>query len=605
MFRPKSDAMNISQQVIKIPCRNGLQFQEDQSVVFDVPRNVGFADLANAYVEVDIEIGQPNQETLNQTMPLLQPDRVTGAQSMINTMRIVSESGRKIEELYPYNVAAQLHYNATEDEGMLAKRTRTEGCASSYQVLDSPWCVPNRPVLSNANPQAQAVVGGPEDPIGVIATANDSAQQVKRKVCLPLLGGMFQSGRSFPCMAVPFSVSLLLEKATRCLRLTGESEVVPLENVAGAVDIVYVSARSKYSGIAGGNAAQDITDIVEGEESINKACNFPYRVGQHVQFVGTNSATVSRVITHIGVVNATGTDGAGANAGFIQIKVSAIGGAAGNATTGASGDGTLQMYSTNRNGNGALVSGTAGYTWNQPRLVIPKVVPPVATVQAIARAIAQGKYSMDIISHTSYQNAIASGITASANIIPAELTRAKAIVSVPVLQSELDLLRNSNALCGQYLDADQYQYSINNQLRPDRRVDLSREQFPTLVPVPTDEIQRPYQYGKYIGAFHLHEAEKTLSSANVLPRNLKFITLTESTADRPIGTVTASPSARSGTWFVGRALGAGPGTSENLVTKAVILYLDYRTNTDNKLLYNFVYHTRTIAVGMNGTQIFY
>ena len=46
-------------------------------------------------------------ETLNQTMPLLQPDRVTGCQSMINTMRVISESGRKIEELYPYNVAAQ------------------------------------------------------------------------------------------------------------------------------------------------------------------------------------------------------------------------------------------------------------------------------------------------------------------------------------------------------------------------------------------------------------------------------------------------------------------------------------------------------------------
>ena len=73
MFKPKSDAMNVGQQIIKIPCRNGLQFQEDQEVVFDVPRNVGFADLANAYVEVDVDIGRPNETTLNQTMPLLQP----------------------------------------------------------------------------------------------------------------------------------------------------------------------------------------------------------------------------------------------------------------------------------------------------------------------------------------------------------------------------------------------------------------------------------------------------------------------------------------------------------------------------------------------------
>lgn len=597
MFRPKNDAIQIGQQVLKLPARGGLLFTENQEVVFDIPRSVGFADLSNAYVEVDVEIGVPNADAANATMPILQPDRVTGCQSMINTMRVVSESGRKIEELFPYNVAAQLHYNATADEGMRNKRSRTEGCANSYQVLDNPFCVPNRPVLSNADPQAAAAPANPEDPLSVLALANDCTKQVTRKVCLPLLGGMFQSSRSFPCMAVPFSIHLLLERATRCLRLTGESEVVPLEDVAGAVDIVYVTARAKYNSMGGAVAAGvDMADVLEGEEALNQVCNFPFRVGQQVQFAGTNSATVTRTITHIGVVDVTG---AAANRGRLQIKLD------GNATTGAVGDGTLQMWATSRTGNGALINGVAGYSWNTPRLVIPKVVPPPPVVQSIARAIAQGKYAMDIISFTSYQNAIASGITASSNIIPAELTRAKALVCVPIIQSELDLLRNSNALCGQYLDAEEYQFSINNQLRPDRRVGLNREQFPVLRPVANDEIQRPYQYGKYIGAFHLHECEKTLVSANILPRNLKFITLTESRTDRPIGGATASPSARSGCWFVGRALGAGAGTSENLVTKAVVLYLDYRTNTDNKLLYNFVHHVRTITVGMSGTQIFY
>ena len=600
MFAPKSDAIQIGQQQIKIPCRNGLQFQPNTEVVFNVPRTVGFADLSNAYVEVDVTIGVPNMAAQNDAMPLLQFDRVSGVQSCINTMRILSESGRKIEELYPYNVNAQLHYNATGDEGMVNKRTRTEGCAKSYQVLDNPFCVPNRPTVADPDPQGTGPPANIADPTPVISTANiqDTAKQVTRKVCLPLLGGMFQSTRSFPCNAIPISVHILLEKATRCLRLCGEAESVPVEDVAGIVDILYVSARGKYAGMSGGTADNDMAAILEGEEPLNKICNFPYRVGQEVRISGTNAAAGVLTITDLGVVSVAG---AAANRGRIQVKFS------GNVTTGASGAGDLQMHSTDPSGSGALLPGhVAGYTWNNPRLVIPKVVPPVAAVQQIARAIAQGKYSMDIISYTSYQNAIASGITASSNIIPAELTRAKAIVSIPVEQANLDLLRNSNALCGQYLAADEYQYSINNQLRPDRRCTLRREQFPTLRPTGLDEIQRPYQYGKYVGAFHLHECEKTLVSANILPRNLKFITLTESRAKPAAGVGFATvPTARSGSWFVGRALGAGAGTSENLVTKAVVLYLDYRTNTNNKLLYNYVHHVRTITVGMNGTQIFY
>ena len=87
MFKPKQDSIQIGQQTIKIPCRGGLQFTENQEVVFDIPRTVGFADLSNAYIEVDVEIGNPNDDVTNATMPLLQPDKVSGCQSMINTMR--------------------------------------------------------------------------------------------------------------------------------------------------------------------------------------------------------------------------------------------------------------------------------------------------------------------------------------------------------------------------------------------------------------------------------------------------------------------------------------------------------------------------------------
>jgi len=55
MFQPRSDAQKIGVDSIKIPCRNGTSFTQDSIVRFELPRNIGFAQLSNAYIEMEIE----------------------------------------------------------------------------------------------------------------------------------------------------------------------------------------------------------------------------------------------------------------------------------------------------------------------------------------------------------------------------------------------------------------------------------------------------------------------------------------------------------------------------------------------------------------------
>ena len=62
-----------------------------------------------------------------------------------------------------------------------------------------------------------------------------------------------------------------------------------------------------------------------------------------------------------------------------------------------------------------------------------------------------------------------------------------------------------------------------------------------------------------------------------------------------------------GCWLVARSMGAGVGTSANMVGKSLVLYLDYdaANATPTKLIKNFLVHVRTIAVGMDGVSVFY
>ena len=608
MFRPKSDAITIGTDQIKIPCRNGLQFTSGEEIVFDVPRNVGFADMSNAYVEVDVLIQNPNETIGNlATQPMLMFDKVSGTNACINQVTIRSE-GRLIEQLYPYNTYLQAHYNATQDEGMVNKRTRLEGCAKSYKVLDNPFVAPNQSLLAAPDPFA----GGAAP---LLSNAANGWKYTTRKVCLPILGGVFTNPRSHPMMAMPLSVHILLEDAARCLRVvhaggaqtdiavptagasaSGE-EKTQMDNITPAGPILTCASVQAWNSIGGATAEGNISQVDEGETQINPIPNLPYRPGQRVLVQGWDTvagAAVAneRVIQDIGVYDHTAAAG-------LQNKVAIRF----TANVNANAMNNVTISPILQTGQLLTGSGSIGYQWTNPRLVVPKVVPPPSVVQSISRAIAKGGYNQDIISFASYQSAIPASQTTSTNIIPADLSRCKSIISIPCSQTNVSSLKTSNALCGQYLNAESFQYQINNRLVPDRVVNVTRERFPPLYQHTFHEWQAPYQLGQYNEGSHVHEVEKALRNANINVRNLGFITLNNA------NDTSLQNANRSGSWLVGRSLGAGVGTSENLIGKSVMLYLNYQPAPNGsdmvKLLHNYVSHVRTLSIDMQGVQVFY
>jgi len=576
MFRPRSDAVRIGQDSLLLPCKNGTQFTENNIIRFDISRNVGFMDAANSYMEFEVEIGVPNQAE-NATQPCFGLDPLAGASSLFDRIMIRSE-GRLIEELNSYNVYAALHYMATDNEGNSNKRGLFEGCAKSRLIQDNPFVQKNAAVTPSAAPNGTTGLG----------TAQQSWKFIRRKICLPLLGGIFTNARAHPCIAMPLEIEIILAPSVRVLRLAELADSVACDDTGGggAQNFVNISQRALFNSIGGGTAETPQAPI-EGQGLIESACNFPFRVGQIVRLAGGGTLLAANY-TISAIEQYSVAHGTAGDRNKLRVRFTAVvdgGGAATNIT----------MHSLSATNTLLAGHGNLGYSVNNPRLVVQKVIPPPSEIQAITRAIAKGAYSQDIISWTALNNAIPASQTASTNIIPADLTRVKSIISVPLSQAG-DSVINSNGLYGLYLQAENVQYQINNKLVPDRRVSLVREQFPARDAVAADAVRRPYVYGQYAEGAHMWENEKALRSANINVTQLNKITINNSlnTADYP------------GSWFVGRSLASGVGSSQNLVGKSVVLYLNYRTTSDMvKLLVNFLVHIRTMTIGMDGTQVFY
>ena len=609
MFRPKSDAVQIGYDSFKVVAKNGTNFTEDGIVRFELTRNMGMLDLANSYLECEVELQHPaNTAAQNAAMGMLCLEPDIGGQALISEMNIRS-SGRQIEQLRHYADYAKIHYNATKTEGVMNKRTRLEGCANSFLPRDNPFYTKNQPIA----PVAASTAAN-----GLTVATNNYYKPVRRKITLPLLGGVFSSPRAMPVMAVPLEVELILQKHLRAVRFSSRGDNffnVTAADLAGneaagvARAQLFLDQRSEFGAIGGGVAASLVPSsavgITEGEEPLNSLYNCWFRPGQVVRIFAAAGRITAQAdfVANSGIVRTIQSvkvmdENAAANAGRICITFTADitdGGAA--ASTGI----TINQASTT--GTPLAGQGQYGYQIFNPRLVVQKVVPPPQVMSQMASAISKGGLNLDIMSWTAVDNAIPAGQTNSTNIIPIDLSRVKSILSVPTSQTDTDAAFCANAIQGQYLNATSYQYQIDNKLIPDRVVDLQVEQFPNVLPVPADSTKKPYRIGSFISGFHRYEIEKALRSANIDVTNTQFLTNNPANYNGIANNFTAREPA---TWLVGRSMGAGVGSSKNLVGKSCILYLNYNANSNTgKLLKNFLVHVRSIQVSMDGVSVFY
>ena len=579
MFRVKSDGVKMGIDQIRIPCRNGLNFLENTQIHFDITRDVGFADLKNAFIEAEININGSDNA------PCAQIYRNVGASAVINRL-VIRSQGRLLEEMNDYNLYANLKYLASEDEGILNKRSRLEGCAKSYRIGQNPWVTQNGANVGTA-----------------FTDVNDTWRYVNRKVQIPLnCSGVFNKDQAHPCLAVPLEVSLLLERNARCMIVNPEDVVFELEDTGAGADTAALKTATQIKYGLQNAAAQYPTD-----EHLNVVSNLPLRVGQRVLLKKTGGAGN---LANAGQCNITSINiSAG---GVVNIQFGNADGTTVNFTDGATTGLSLQVLNDDGSlfNNSATADGitvipqTINYQVKNPRLVVPKVIPSPEYTSAISTAIAKGKYAMDIYSWVNYKQAIPGAVSNSATIIPADLSRAKSILSVPVEQASLDAFNLLNNIQGKYLNATQYEYQINNKLLPDRPVPLSREingQFGTGAEtadgVTVNYISQPDNAGgSVLGGLHTYEVEKALMDAGIDVKNLNFLGKTQNTTATGL---------HDGYWLVGRSTGPY-GTSQNLMGISTNLYLDYVDGTGPlKLLNNFVVHVRTIQLTPEGVMLRY
>ena len=566
MFRVKNSSMTMGYDSIKIPCRNGLQFGENGQIVFDLGRDIGMANLKNAVIELDLNINGSDNA------PCLQLNRVNGGQSIINRISIRS-NGRLLEQLDNYNLYSALHYTASQDNGILNKRSVTEGCAKSYKIQDNPFVTQNEAAAAGA----------------ALNTVAQCWKYIDRKLQIPILGGIFQSEKSMPLMAIPLEIEIILEKNVRCLYSNPVlTDAVACADVGAVqVDTLTLTAAQcrKYGVVGGGN--QFPTD-----EKLNMKSCFPFRVGQRVQIAKTAGAGV---LVNGGAVNITSISD---NAGVLTIGFGAnINDAAAlqGVTISATNDGEL-FTNTAAAGGHNVVPQTVNYQVKNPRMIVPKIIPAPAFTKAMGAAIAKGAYAFDIVSYTDYPTDINGSTTRSTNIIPADLSRVKALLCVPQELEAINKLNNVRAQQGRYMNAESYEYQINNRMVPSRLVNLSREGHGSFVLGQYNYINVPaYASGTCLSAVHVHEVEKALMDSEIDVRNLKFLGKTDNGND----------DLTDGYYVVARTLGPY-GMSENLMGVSANLYLNYDgTNTSLKLLHNFAVHIRTIQLGPSGVVLRY
>ena len=415
--------------------------------------------------------------------------------------------------------------------------------------------------------------------------------------------GVFSQSQAHPCMAVPLELTILLEKNTRCLMVNPDHVTYAVtDNAAGATDTLTLTAATTRKFGVQNAAAQYPTDA-----QLNLVANLPIRVGQRVLLKKTGGAGN---LANAGKVNVTSVNLTAG--GLVEIKTGNADGTDVSWCDGNTTGVTLQLLDDNgklfndaATADGiTVVAQTLNYEVKNPRLVIPKIIPNSSFLESVSVAISKGKYAMDIYSYTNYQQAIPGAVANSATTIPADLSRCKSLLSVPVEQINLDALNSPSCLQGKYCAAQQYVYQINNKLQPDRNVDLSRESnaqwtngAETEDGVTVNYIDVPQNAGgSVVSGLHVYELEKALMDAAVDVQDLRWLGKTNNTG---------ADGLQDGFWLVGRSLGPY-GTSTNLMGVSALLYLNYLDGTGNlKLLNNFLVHMRTIMLSPMGVEVRY
>ena len=214
---------------------NGSSFREGKRLRFNLDAMSGFIDPESSFLRFDLNrVGNGAGSCV--------PEPTSGGHALLKDLMIYSGDGTNLEELLDYNVWVNQEINLSNDEGFKETRNNIEGCILHEDNSDD--SLSQQDINDNKYSEYKTDIGH---------------VPLSRKLCLPLYGGLFKSGKVVPITALNgLRIDIQLEdNVNKCLRSCAE-----LTNKYKVVDVDLSGASSRYlvlENTAGGGL--DATDV--------------------------------------------------------------------------------------------------------------------------------------------------------------------------------------------------------------------------------------------------------------------------------------------------------------------------------------------------------
>lgn len=547
MYKP-SDNMPLNSFQVVSPCENQTDFRAGQVIRFIIPRSIGFWDPHTSRLQLEVQTANNNFKMCFA--------HDCGVASLIDMVRI-SQNGIVLSETTEYATLNNL-FTLYSDSLSVKQRNSTQNGARDY-VVGAAQPDLNVPALLNRTSTSGAVLGECLNSDGGLLM-----DKSPKKYQLELRGiGLFELMNVVPSIALG---DLLIE-----IRLVNQNRQALKVHPATAVNFAVTP-------ILAGVTTTLLTPAFVG---FNNLADSPLLVGMKFKFTtvaGLASTDAEKTITALsqdddsGVITATFTPIVG-NAGANDI-------------------GKTNFKITSGNDQAANLVQTTAFVVNRSSLLLQVIRPPQQYIEEIAAKVQEGMM-IDLNTYTTYRASVQSGIKNVTIDIPAMMSRARAVFSVPRLQdnnefgtgylptnagaadgSDVGTNNVSNNILGQYATLLRYRTQIGELYYPNQPVGL--QQFVKVKQT-------------HFSAQHIVELEKALNAAQIPLRSLN------STKQN---------------FVIPRVL-AKYGSSMNL-DKGIRLYLEYLGNSATLSdgttavsldVVTFVNHINRVMVTANGLEV--
>tara|TARA_R110000787_G_scaffold158123_1_gene272043 strand:- start:6420 stop:8027 length:1608 start_codon:yes stop_codon:yes gene_type:complete len=533
MYKP-SQSMPLNSFQVVSPCENQTDFRAGQIIRFVIPRSIGYWDPHTSRVQLEVRT-----ENNNWKMAFAHS---CGAASLIDMVRI-SQNGIVLSETTEYATLSNL-FSLYSDSLSIKQRNSvqngardlvTEGVVGDGTVFPeaAPWLALKRQGTSSGVILGQNLNG--QGPAGAM-------DRTAKKYQLEMRGiGLFELLNAIPSIAIG---DILIE--------------IRLVNFNKSALMVHPASKVPHVGINGANA--DTVVLSPPFNGFTNLADSPYVVGMQLTAADANGTAVTgstpALITDMVQDNGTGT---------ITLTC------AGNLNGGNAGATVLITQ-----GNDAVnfLNDATAFVVSRASLLLQVVSPPQQYIQETAEKVSQDGLILDLNTYTTYRTSITAGINNVTCEIPAMMSRARGILSVPRLNNQAGEFHNynptnvaKNNILGQYEQLLRYRTQIGELYYPNQPVQLDQM-------IKADVC--------HFSAQHIVELEKCLQACKIPLRSLL------STKQN---------------FVIPRVL-AKYGASVNL-EKGIRLYLEYNgAGSANALdIVSYVNHVNRIMIGPNGLEV--